>query len=270
MIIDARVTPLSFLHTFETGRRKPVKARCQVVYPDGSKVRKTLVIKPQRSSFGIERVARELICAQLARAVQLATPKAYLVELTEENLSEWPESSAGEAGLDVLPGWAFACEFLEGALPVTTQLDVSDQPSAAEALRMFTFDAVVLNRDRSKSIPNCLMHRGVLNAIDHEACLDARDIRSNAEERESVLRERLRYHVFVQYLRHPTVPHPVVASEVEHQSTCLPKDVKELERVLSYLQVDVVALHTARKRFVSVAGDTATLTSAIIYLLRSS
>jgi len=109
----------------------------------------------------------EVVCAELARGLDLPVPSLVTVDVVPElavgepdhEVQELLQRSAGRnLGLDYLPG---ALDFEAGADGVDPGL----------AGRVLWFDALVGNVDRSWRNPNMLFWHGRLQLIDHGAAL---------------------------------------------------------------------------------------------------
>jgi hypothetical protein len=108
-----------------------------------------------------------VVCAELARALDLPVPALVTVDVVPElgvgepdvEVQELLQRSAGRnLGLDFLPG---ALDFEAGADGVDPRL----------AGRVLWFDALIGNVDRSWRNPNMLLWHGVVRLIDHGAAL---------------------------------------------------------------------------------------------------
>ena len=127
----------------------------------------TYVVKWRAAGQGVQVLVAEVICAELARALDLPVPALVTVDVVPElavgepdvEVQELLRRSAGRnLGLDYLPG---ALDFEAGADGVDPEL----------AGRVLWFDALVGNVDRSWRNPNMLFWHGRLQLIDHGAAL---------------------------------------------------------------------------------------------------
>ena len=127
----------------------------------------TYVVKWRAAGQGVNVLVAEVVCAELARALELPVPRLVTVEVAPElaiaepdvEVQELLKRSAGRnLGLDYLPG---ALDFEAGADGVDPEL----------AGRVLWFDALVGNVDRSWRNPNMLFWHGRLQLIDHGAAL---------------------------------------------------------------------------------------------------
>ena len=127
----------------------------------------TYVVKWRGAGQGVKVLVAEVVCAELARALELPVPALVTVDVAAElavgepdvEVQELLQRSAGRnLGLDYLPG---ALDFEAGADGVDPGL----------AGRVLWFDAVVGNVDRSWRNPNMLFWHGRLQLIDHGAAL---------------------------------------------------------------------------------------------------
>jgi hypothetical protein len=127
----------------------------------------TYVVKWRAAGQGVNVLVAEVICAELARALDLPVPALVTVDVVPElavgepdvEVQELLQRSAGRnLGLDYLPG---ALDFEAGADGVDPEL----------AGRVLWFDALIGNVDRSWRNPNMLFWHGRLQLIDHGAAL---------------------------------------------------------------------------------------------------
>ncbi len=127
----------------------------------------TYVVKWRAAGQGVNVLVAEVICAELARALELPVPALVTVDVApalavgepDVEVQDLLQRSAGRnLGLDYLPG---ALDFEAGADGVDPHL----------AGRVMWFDALVGNVDRSWRNPNMLFWHGRLQLIDHGAAL---------------------------------------------------------------------------------------------------
>jgi len=127
----------------------------------------TYVVKWRAAGQGVNVLVAEVVCAELARALDLPVPALVTVDVAPElavgepdvEVQELLQRSAGRnLGLDYLPG---ALDFEAGADGVDPVL----------AGRVLWFDALIGNVDRSWRNPNMLFWHGRLQLIDHGAAL---------------------------------------------------------------------------------------------------
>lgn len=127
----------------------------------------TYVVKWRAAGQGAKVLVAEVVCGELARALDLPVPALVTVDVAPElavgepdvEVQELLRRSAGRnLGLDYLPG---ALDFEAGVFSVDPAL----------AGRVLWFDALVGNVDRSWRNPNMLFWHGRLQLIDHGAAL---------------------------------------------------------------------------------------------------
>jgi hypothetical protein len=127
----------------------------------------TYVVKWRAAGQGVKVLVAEVVCGELARALDLPVPTLVTVDVAPElavgepdfEVQELLQRSAGRnLGLDFLPG---ALDFEAGADGVDSSL----------AGRVLWFDALIGNVDRSWRNPNMLFWHGRLQLIDHGAAL---------------------------------------------------------------------------------------------------
>jgi hypothetical protein len=127
----------------------------------------TYVVKWRAAGQGVKVLVAEVVCGELARALDLPVPALVTVDVAPElavgepdvEVQELLRRSAGRnLGLDYLPG---ALDFEAGVFSVDPAL----------AGRVLWFDALIGNVDRSWRNPNMLFWHGRLQLIDHGAAL---------------------------------------------------------------------------------------------------
>jgi hypothetical protein len=127
----------------------------------------TYVVKWRAAGQGVRVLVAEVVCGELARALELQVPALVTVDVATElavgepdvEVQELLKRSAGRnLGLDYLPG---ALDFEAGISSVGPSL----------AGRVLWFDALTGNVDRSWRNPNMLFWHGGLYLIDHGAAL---------------------------------------------------------------------------------------------------
>jgi hypothetical protein len=127
----------------------------------------TYVVKWRAAGQGVRVLVAEVVCGELARALDLPVPALVTVDVAaalavgepDFEVQDLLQRSAGRnLGLDYLPG---ALDFEAGADGVDPGL----------AGRVLWFDALVGNVDRSWRNPNMLFWHGRLQLIDHGAAL---------------------------------------------------------------------------------------------------
>ena len=127
----------------------------------------TYVVKWRAAGQGVRVLVAEVVCGELARALELPVPALVTVDVA-------PELGVGEPDIEVQEllqrstGTNLGLDFLPGALDFEAGADGVD-PSLAG--RVLWFDALVGNVDRSWRNPNMLFWHGRLQLIDHGAAL---------------------------------------------------------------------------------------------------
>lgn len=127
----------------------------------------TYVVKFHGAGQGRKALVAEVICARLARELELRVPDLVIVDVDpalapgepDQEVQDLLRASGGlNLGVDYLPG---ALDFDPAAFGVDAGL----------AGRVLWFDALVRNADRSWRNPNLLYWHGQLYLIDHGATL---------------------------------------------------------------------------------------------------
>jgi hypothetical protein len=127
----------------------------------------TYVVKWRAAGQGVRVLVAEVVCGELARALDLPVPALVTVDVA-------PELGVGEPDFEVQgllqrsAGRNLGLDFLPGALDFEAGADGVDPALAG---RVLWFDALVGNVDRSWRNPNMLFWHGRLQLIDHGAAL---------------------------------------------------------------------------------------------------
>jgi hypothetical protein len=127
----------------------------------------TYVVKWRAAGQGVNVLVAEVVCAELARALELPVPRLVTVDVA-------PELAVGEPDVEVQEllkrsaGRNLGMDYLPGALDFEAGADGVDPGLAG---RVLWFDALVGNVDRSWRNPNMLFWHGRLQLIDHGAAL---------------------------------------------------------------------------------------------------
>jgi hypothetical protein len=127
----------------------------------------TYVVKWRAAGQGVRVLVAEVVCGELARALDLPVPALVTVDVA-------PELGVGEPDVEVQEllqrsaGRNLGLDFLPGALDFEAGADGVDPGLAGQVL---WFDALIGNVDRSWRNPNMLFWHGRLQLIDHGAAL---------------------------------------------------------------------------------------------------
>jgi hypothetical protein len=127
----------------------------------------TYVVKWRAAGQGVAVLVAEVVCGELALALDLPVPALVTVDVA-------PELAVGEPDVEVQDllrrsaGRNLGLDYLPGALDFEAGADGVDPGLAG---RVLWFDALVGNVDRSWRNPNLLFWHGRLWLIDHGAAL---------------------------------------------------------------------------------------------------
>jgi hypothetical protein len=127
----------------------------------------TYVVKWRAAGQGVAVLVAEVVCGELALALDLPVPALVTVDVA-------PELAVGEPDVEVQDllrrsaGRNLGLDYLPGALDFEAGADGVDPGLAG---RVLWFDALVGNFDRSWRNPNLLFWHGRLHLIDHGAAL---------------------------------------------------------------------------------------------------
>ncbi|MET3653976.1 HipA family kinase [Dyella japonica] len=167
-------TMVGYIGTLESGRTKPILI--EAVRADGAHVQ--LVAKLTGRQLDKGALTRELVAANLARRLGLETPTPYLLHLPD-NYREMSLPSDVEAAIEGGYFPTFATEYLPKLIAFVPDRKLHEM-HLQKAAEIFTFDALVVNRDRSEhGNVNCLTDSNRFVLIDHETALDAQLIGSS-------------------------------------------------------------------------------------------
>jgi hypothetical protein len=127
----------------------------------------TYVVKWRAAGQGVKVLVAEVVCGELARALDLPVPALVTVDVAPELAVGEPDPEVQEL-LQRSAGVNLGLDYLPGALDLEAGV-TSVEPGLAG--RVLWFDALVGNVDRSWRNPNMLFWHGGLQLIDHGACL---------------------------------------------------------------------------------------------------
>ena len=127
----------------------------------------TYVVKFTGAGQGRKALVAEVICAELARALELRVPELVLVEVDPRLGATEPDQEVQDL-LRASAGLNLGVDYLPGSLGFDAAVDPVDARTAAAVV---WFDALVHNVDRSWRNPNLLRWHGDMWLIDHGAAL---------------------------------------------------------------------------------------------------
>ncbi|GII89795.1 HipA family kinase [Sinosporangium siamense] len=127
----------------------------------------TYVVKFRGAGQGRPVLVAEIICAELARALGFRTPELKIIDLDAQFADREPDEEIQDL-LRASVGDNLAVDFLPGALGFEAAVWKPDRDFAS---RVFWFDALIHNIDRSWRNPNLLTWHGDTWLIDHGAAL---------------------------------------------------------------------------------------------------
>ena len=122
------------------------------------------VLKFRGAGQGVHALVAELICGELARALELPVPEVVLVALDAALGRNEPDAEIRDL-LKKSAGLNLALDYLPRS--ITFDPVVGPAPSAELASRIVWFDAFVTNVDRTPKNPNLLVWHRQLYLIDH-------------------------------------------------------------------------------------------------------
>ncbi len=125
----------------------------------------TYVCKFRGAGQGERVLVAEVIVGELARRLDIATPRLVALELDHE-IARYEADEEVQDLLNASLGLNLGVDFLPGAFGYD-----GERPPAAEAARILWLDAFTANVDRSWRNPNLLCWHDRIWAIDHGACL---------------------------------------------------------------------------------------------------
>ncbi|SEW09935.1 hypothetical protein SAMN05421595_1250 [Austwickia chelonae] len=124
------------------------------------------VVKFRGAGQGLKVLVAEVICAGLARLLDIPTPDLVSITLPAPIIRYEADEEVQDL-LNASPGTNLGVDYLPGAFGY----DGSRPPSPREASAIMWLDALTANIDRTWSNPNLLVWGGRTWAIDHGAAL---------------------------------------------------------------------------------------------------
>ena len=125
----------------------------------------TYVCKFRGAGQGVRVLVAEVIVAELAQRLGLATPRIVALDLDPE-IARYEADEEVQDLLKASPGLNLGVDFLPGSFGYD-----GEAPASADPARVLWLDAFTANVDRSWRNPNLLLWNGQLYVIDHGACL---------------------------------------------------------------------------------------------------
>lgn len=126
----------------------------------------TYVVKFRGAGQGRKVLVAEVIVAELARALDIRTPRLVVVDLSRD-IARYEADEEVQDLLTASVGTNLGVDFLPGSFGY----DGSRPPSAQDASRILWLDAFTANVDRTWANPNLLVWHRHTWAIDHGAAL---------------------------------------------------------------------------------------------------
>ena len=131
----------------------------------------TYVCKFRGAGQGVKVLVAEVVVGELARRLELRTPRLVALELDPE-IARYEADEEVQDLLNASCGLNLGVDFLPGAFGFDGAGTESDSEGvAADAARVLWLDAFCANVDRSWRNPNLLLWHGDLWVIDHGAAL---------------------------------------------------------------------------------------------------
>lgn len=190
-----RLSAIQYRQTFTSGHSCPCLIEAESLEGD----RYEVVLKLRGSVHGGNAgLAREAVASRLAAALNLHTPRSFLVEITREfaaSIATTVERARFEQNL----GWHYGSEYLGAgwhAVPFAAELPYKLIDRAAA---VFAFDALIRNDDRHFEKSNYLVQGATVMVIDHERAFPSLHEHPLPWERGGI--EFLKKHVFFRGLR---------------------------------------------------------------------
>ncbi|MCC7152873.1 MAG: aminotransferase class I and II [Rubrivivax sp.] len=151
------------------------------------------VLKFRGAGQGPKALIAELICAELARTVDLPVPEVVFMQLDAELARTEPDPEIQDL-IRASAGLNLALDYLPGALAMDP---VAHRPGATLASAVVWLDALVSNVDRTVRNTNLLMWHRRLWLIDHGAALYFHHAWDGALERAGQPFARIAEHVLL-------------------------------------------------------------------------
>jgi hypothetical protein len=126
------------------------------------------VLKFRGAGQGPKALVAELVCAELARRLDLPVPEFVFVDVDPTLGRAEPDPEIYDL-IEASGGVNFGIDYLPGSITFDPAADAPPDPALAAAI--VWFDAFTSNVDRTPRNPNLLMWHGRLWLIDHGAAL---------------------------------------------------------------------------------------------------
>lgn len=161
-----------FHSVISSGKTKPARLVCEDANGRSFEVVAKLSAACEQ---GVMNLAAEAVGACLAADLGLPVPCPYAVQLDAEFIDEIPNDEWRERARASSP-LAFGSTVVPAGFRQWTTADRISQDMVAEALAIFTFDALTFNPDRRSANPNCFVRGDALRVFDHELSFSHRVI----------------------------------------------------------------------------------------------
>ncbi len=146
--------------------------------------------------------AKELYANILAQEFDLKVPEPAIINVDKTIIDQLNKEKAYQKR-NIRPGYYFGCEYIEGTLPYSEDLHISNyDPWEIETI--FAFDVLIRNFDRRTKKPNIIFKGKHFYLIDHDLSLDIQKSFSEYEgidQYESVAQGAKGAHIFLNQLQ---------------------------------------------------------------------
>lgn len=154
-----------FVKVLESGRTRPVLLECELADDNGVSVG-SFVVKaadlPEVEEYGL---FAETLGYLVAAELDIETPTPVLCRLSDEFVAA-VNPVLRSHGLSLQTGIGFGSEHLGTGLVSASAEKHLDAEQTAAALKIFCYDLLIQNLDRTERNPNCLIKNGRIIAFD--------------------------------------------------------------------------------------------------------
>ena len=223
-----RYDAVRFIKVLESGRTQPLLLECECVSEDDHS-RKTFVVKapglPEVEDFGL---FSELFSYLLAEELEIETPHAALIDLSEEFV-EIVNPILRKWNLAVESGVGFGSEYMGPGFVAASGTEFLNPEELAGALQLFSFDLLIQNPDRIPNNPNCAYKDGNYIAFDFNLAFSFLLLIGNANEPWEFSKHQIaEEHLFYSSLRRKVLDYKPFIAKLEKLSGARVEEMLDL------------------------------------------
>lgn len=154
---------LSSTKVLKAGTKRPLLTTMGLFGDEHSPLISEFALKPVGPSMGVGQVCAEILATMLAHRMGLKSVSGTIVVLADKEAE-----LISRPGRAVPRGPAFASNFMHDSATFKGESELHP----IDAWKIYLFDYIIQNRDRTSYKPNLLTNRDGLYPIDHEQALD--------------------------------------------------------------------------------------------------